>query len=254
MDLGTWVCCRSLDLQNIKRNIFLKKKSSVTLLFFFCAILTSTGQDFFRFKADFSLKEISSVGDSLERRLVIGTCYYDNNLNKLTYNLRFPHAEQWIVQDTFIYTLREGELINEASVPKITEHNIFKMLLEQTFTEFGMLKSGYQIQKVKKLGNEIFVTYQPPEEHAKVLGSLVLVKEKKMLKGVIYYEPDGNMMFRQQLNNYQVVSGLPVPGEIAHIVEKGDKKIQRILSFDNILINESGFDDQYDVPVKRAAQ
>ena len=224
------------------------------LLFLFYLSNLTFAQEFFRFKADFSLKEISSIGDSIERRLVIGTCYYDNNLNKLTYNLTFPDTEQWIVQDTFIYTLRDGVLVSEARVPKITEHNIFKMLLEQTFTEFGMLKSGYQIQKVKKLGSEIFVTYQPPEQHAEVLGSLVLVKEKKMLKGVIYYEPDGNMMFRQQLNKYQIISGLPIPGEIAHIVEKDDKKIQRILSFDHIMVNETGSDELYNMPIAKATQ
>ena len=211
-------------------------------------------QDFFRFQADFTLKEISSIGDSLERRLVIGSCYYDNNLNKLTYYLSFPDSEQWVVHDTFIYTLKDDVVINETSVPRITEHNIFKMLLEQTFTEFGMLKSGYQIQKVKKLGNEIFVTYQPPKEHAEVLGSLVLIKEKKMLKGVIYYEPDGNMMFRQQLNDYQVIDGLPVPGKVVHILEKGDKKIQRVLAFENIRINQPGRDHLYDIQIKKPTQ
>ncbi len=129
----------------------MNKKSSLVLLFlFFLGSNNPTAQDFFRFRADFSLKEISSLNDSLERRLIIGSVFYDKNLNKLTYNLNFPAPEQWVVADSFIYTLHEGAVTSKSPVAPITEHNIFRMLLEQTFSEFGMLKSGYQIQKVQR--------------------------------------------------------------------------------------------------------
>ncbi len=216
------------------------------LLFLFgvCGVLL--GQDFFRFKADFSLKEISTLNDSLERRLIIGSCYYDKNVDQLTYQLTFPEEQQWIIQDSFIYTLKDDVVVEKSAVPPITEHNIFRMLLEQTFSEFGMLKSGYEIQKVRKIDGDVYVTYKPPDKFDHVLGSLVLIKQKKKLKGVIYYEPDGNMMFRQQLRDYQIVDGLPVPTEMSHIIQKGDKEIKRILSFDNIVVNDTQHNDLYE--------
>ncbi len=222
----------------------------IILLFLFCAgVVSLRGQDYFRIRADFTLKEISSLGDSTERRLVIGTCYYDKTLDKLTYNLSFPEPEQWIIADSFIYTLQDGQLLNRAKVPPLNEHNVFRMLLDQTFSEFGMMKSGYEVDGVKKIGDQVYLTYLPPEKYADVLGSLVLIKERKKLNGVIYYEPDGNMMFRQQLDDYEIVDGLPVPKYLSHIIEKDGKKIKRILSFENIAVNESGHDHLYNTPL-----
>ena len=134
----------------------------------FFLLCQGQAQDYFRFRADFSLKEISTFSDSLERRLIIGTCYFDKNLNKLTYDLTFPHPEKWIMEDSFIYTLREERLIDKAPVPPITEHNIFKMLLDQTFSEFGMMKSGYEIKQVRKIDGQVYMTYSPPDEYADV--------------------------------------------------------------------------------------
>ena len=180
----------------------MNRKSYVSgILFLFVFITNSFGQDYFRFRSDFTLKEVSSIGDSIERRLIIGSCTFDNKINKLTYNLTFPQAEQWIIQDTFVYTLREGKLIDKTTAPYITEHSIFKMLLAQSLNDFGLIKSGYKIDNVKRLGEEVYITYLPPDEYLDALGPLVLIKEKRFLKGVIYYEPNGNMMFRQQLNN-----------------------------------------------------
>ncbi len=229
-----------------------RKRMLLGILFLFLAYLSGHAQDYFRFKADFSLKEISSIGDSLERRLIIGSCYFDDHLNKLTYDLSFPFPEQWIIQDTFVYTVKDGKLTAKTTAPYITEHSIFKMLISQSLSDFGLIKSGYKIESVKRMEDEVYVTYAPPVEYADVLGLLVLIKEKKLLTGVIYYEPDGNMMFRQQLDDYQVYDGLPIPGSLTHIVEKDDKKIKRILTFKDIHINESGFDELYNYPVPEA--
>ncbi len=230
------------------------KRISFCILFLFLFTLPGITQDYFRFKSDFTLKEISSVGDSLERRLIIGSCFFDNNINKLTYNLTFPHAEEWIIQDTFIYTIKAGQLITKTTSPFITEHSVFKMLLNQSLNDFGLIKSGYKIAAVKRLGDEVYVTYSPPDEYSDAIGQLVLIKEKKLLKGVIYYEPDGNMMFRQQLDDYQVFDGLPIPGSLTHIIEKDNKKIKRILTFENIVINEAGNDGVYDFPIPDQSQ
>ena len=231
-----------------------RKSLALHILFLFFFLVKGQTQDYFRFRADFSLKELSSVGDSLERRLIIGSCTFDNNINKLSYSLTFPHQEQWVIQDTFVYTVRDNKLIDKTTAPYITEHSIFKMLLAQSLNDFGLIKSGYKIESVKRLGDEVYVTYLPPDEHLDALGPLVLIKEKKLLKGVIYYEPDGNMMFRQQLGDYQIIDGLPIPNELTHIVEKSGKSIKRILTFENILINEAGHDELYDLHIPDLSQ
>ncbi|MCB0684918.1 MAG: hypothetical protein KDC53_00295 [Saprospiraceae bacterium] len=231
-----------------------RKRLISSFLFLFSFWAFSYGQDYFRFRSDFTLKEISSVGDTTESRLIIGSCTYDSKINKLSYNLTFPLSEQWVIQDTFVYTIRDGKLVDKTTAPYITEHSIFKMLLAQSLNDFGLIKSGYQIESVKRLENEVYITYLPPEEYRDALGPLVLIKEKKLLKGVIYYEPTGNMMFRQQLDDYQIVDGLPIPGELTHIVEKDGKSIKRILSFDHVVINEAGHDKLYDIVVPDLTQ
>ena len=128
------------------------------------------------------------------------------------------------------------------------------MLLAQSLNDFGLIKSGYKIESVKRLGDEVYVTYLPPDEYLDALGPLVLIKEKKLLKGVIYYEPDGNMMFRQQLGDYQIIDGLPIPNELTHIVERDGKSIKRILTFENVIINEAGHDELYDLPIPELSQ
>lgn len=253
--LGTLLglLCRYLKLTiiSLKGNLFLmnRKRFTISVLFLFSFIGHPEAQDYFRFRSDFTLKEISSVGDSLERRLIIGTCTFDNKINKLTYNLSFPQEEQWIIQDTFVYTLKQGKLVDKTTAPYITEHSIFKMLLAQSLSDFGLIKSGYQIESVKRLEDQVYITYLPPDEYLDALGPLVLINEKKLLKGVIYYEPTGNMMFRQQLDDYQVIDGLPIPGQLTHIVEKDGKSIKRVLSFDHVVINEAGNDELYNQPI-----
>ncbi len=213
------------------------------LLIFFS--LPLSGQEYFRFGADLTLKEISRMADSTEQRLVVGKCTYDKTSDKLTYSLSFPYPEQWIIQDTFIYRIKDQRLIGKSSAPLLSEQNMFKMLLDQTFSEFGMMKSGYHLQGVKRHGHQVFITYLPPAEFSEVLGSIVLIKEKKLLMGVIYYEPDGNLLFRQHLDDYQIIDGLPIPTTLAQVIEKDGKEIKRMVSFSNVVINEPGHDQKY---------
>ena len=53
-------------------------------------------------------------------------------------------------------------------------------------------------------------------------------------------------MFRQQLDDYKIMDGLPIPTSMSHVIEKSDKQIKRILTFENIVINETGQEALYD--------
>ena len=57
------------------------------------------------------------------------------------------------------------------------------------------------------------------------------------------------MMFRQQLSEYQIVAGLPVPTVMSHIIQKGQKQIKRILTFENIAVNDTGNDAMYHLEI-----
>ncbi len=113
---------------------------AVLFLLAISANILTAQSEFYRFKSDFSIKEKER---RKQGRLITGSIYYDKNLHKTAYHIRFPEPEQWLVRDSFMYRMKADTLVSQQMVPPVGEFSIFNMILSQQLNDFGLAKVGY---------------------------------------------------------------------------------------------------------------
>jgi hypothetical protein len=211
-----------------------------------CLTTTSNAQEFFRFKADFSIKEKES--DQLQGVLITGSVYYDKNLGKTNYTVRFPEPEQWWMQDTFMYRMLADTLHSTKKIAPFNEYSFFHLILNQQLTDFGLAKVGYTPGQVSQEGKQVFSTWEPPAQLVKManLGPVVMAQENKRLTGVAFQDQTGKVMGKFYLQDYQILDGLPVPTKIYQVYYKEKTEFVRLITFKNIQINSPDENERYD--------
>jgi hypothetical protein len=222
-----------------------RQKSLFFLLFSFFA-LTAGAQEFYRIKADFSIKEKES--GQAQGNLITGTVYYDKNLGKTNYNVRFPEPESWWMQDTFMYRMVKDTLAAVKKIAPFNEYSFFHLILNQQLTDFGLSKAGYEPGEVTQEGRQVLSTWNPPAQLAKLadLGPVVIAQENKRLTGIAFQDKNGKVLGKFYLQEYQVLDGLPVPTKIYQVYYKETTEFIRLISFKNIQINALDEADRYD--------
>ncbi|MBC7776998.1 MAG: hypothetical protein H7246_16320 [Phycisphaerae bacterium] len=217
------------------------------LLLFALAFLAKASQaqsEFYRFKSDFSIKEKETGKD--QGRLITGAIYYDKNLHKTVYDIRFPEPEQWLVRDTFMYRMKADTLVSEQMVPPVGEFSIFNMILSQQLNDFGLAKVGYTPGDVQQDGNQVISQWLPPEQLKTYLGPVSMAQENKRLTAAAFYDKEKKLVSKFYFQDYTVQNGLPVPGKIYQIFYREAGEFVRIMTLKNIIINQADEDSTYD--------
>ncbi len=197
-------------------------------------------------ECDISIKEKT---DSLDR-LVVGKVYYDINKKNLVYDLMFPEKEQWIIKDSLIYNIINGEKKSVQKIPAINEFSVFHMLLTGSMPDYGLnfKDSPLKQTNVEKDGELIITKWEfikTPIEGFE--GYILTSKKNKLLNGVVIIGSDGVTIAGKQLfRKYINAGGLMVPTEIIQITYIDDKEYTRILTFRNIKINNFADEKNYD--------
>ncbi|MDO8368635.1 MAG: hypothetical protein Q7T20_17685 [Saprospiraceae bacterium] len=219
---------------------------SLLVLLAFMAI-TLQAQDFYRFKADFSIKEKETGKD--QGRLITGTLFYDKNLHKTVYNIRFPEREQWLLCDTFMYRMKADRLVSKQIVPPVGEFSIFKMILDQELIDFGLAKVGYTPAEVMQDGEQVLSKWFPPESLKTFFGPITFAQQNKRLHAAAIHDPEDKVVAKFYFQDYSVQNGLPVPAKIYQIFYRETGEFVRIMNIKNIIINQSDEDSLYDFGV-----
>lgn len=217
------------------------------LLFFWLALWSTSSEaqsNFFRFKADFSIKEKEAGKE--QGRLIMGTIRYDKNLHKTVYDIRFPEPEQWLLRDTFMYRMNADSLISQQTVPPVGEFSIFNLILSQELQDFGLSKVGYTPGTVQQENNQVLSQWLPPEALKSYLGPVTLSQEHKRLTAAAFYDKDSRLLSKFYFQDYTVHSGLPVPGKIYQIYYRESGEFVRLMTLKNILINQTDEEHIYD--------
>ena len=217
-----------------------------TLLFVlaFSAKALQAQSEFYRFKADFSIKEKEAGKD--QGRLITGAIYYDKNLHKTVYDIRFPEPEQWLVRDTFMYRMQADTLVSQQRVPPVGEFSIFNMILSQQLSDFGLAKVGYTPGDVQQDGNQVISQWLPPEQLKYYLGPVSMALENKRLTAAAFYNIEKKLGSKFYFQNYTLQNGLPVPGKIYQIFYRETGEFVRIMTLKNVIINQTDEDSAYD--------
>jgi hypothetical protein len=219
----------------------------VACLFWAAFDHAASAQEFFRFKAEFSIKEKEKGAE--QGRLIMGTVFFDKNLRKIAYDIRFPEPEQWLIHDTTLFRVAHDSLLSQQSVGQVSEYSLFNMILSQQLADFGLARAGYAPGEVRQEGTQTLSTWLPPEQLREYLGPVVLAQEQKRLTAIAFMAKDGATAAKFYLQDYQTHDGLPVPSKVYQIFYREQGEFVRILTFKNVTVNSTDEDNRYDFPL-----
>lgn len=203
-------------------------------------------QDHFRMSADYTIKGKSPDGT---QNLTIGTAYYDKNIKKIVFDVRFPQKETWVQKDTVIYKIKNDSLINRSKSINIANFTIFSMALSGKLSDYGLKDSKFILTNVEKDGDKIISTWEPPVTYKKFMGKVMIMKQNDNIAGVIFFNKDGIIISRQFFRGYKNIKGMDFPTEV--IVEKiiNGEKFYEITNYENIKVDDYQNEDKYDYKI-----
>ncbi len=219
----------------------------VLVLGLFVAFFTNSfSQDFFRLKTDFTIKSKTLDG---KQQLTVGKIYYDKNIKKLVFQIRFPEKETWVQKDTSLYKIVEGKVVSRQTTPDIAGLTIYHLALNGDLADYGLKKSNMKIIDVEKDGNKIISTWSPPPELEKTFGSILMLNVNQQLVGIIFKNPEGEVVSRQFFRNYLTIDGLSFPQELVKETTVDGVKYYEVTTYKNMIINEKDNSDKYDYKI-----
>jgi len=210
----------------------------------------SNGQDYFRIKADFSVK--ISINDST-RSLTKGIVYYDKNIKDLIYDISFPKIEKWISKDTSLYKINNDSLYQRVTIPSINEFTVFHLSLNAGLNDFGLKNSIYKIDKVEKKENLVLSYYKIPEKVNIPIAQVVIAKRDNRLESVIMVGEDQKILSKQFFRNYIKIDAFEFPQQIIQVLYTTGSRVEnyQVTEFRNIKINDMTNSNMYQVNLKK---
>jgi hypothetical protein len=175
-----------------------------------------------------------------------GTVRYDINKKKVIYNITFPQKENYISEDTLIYKFQSGKLVSIKGSPLKPEFSIFHFILNNDISDFGLKGSSYKATDVKKTNDLIITKWTAPIAPNFPLGNIIVASKSKRLQSVVINDKKGEKISHQIFKNYKFISGIEIPTEILAVSYFQGLKSYQIIQFENILVNETGHDSDYD--------
>lgn len=200
-------------------------------------------QDYFRIKADFTVKISNSDGT---RNLTRGVVYYDKNFRELIYDISFPEKETWVSRDTSLLKIRDGKVYEKMSIPSINEFTIFHLALNSMLNEFGLKNSPFKIQKVEKKGDLTLSYWNIPEQASTLMDFVVVARKGNRLESVVIMADEQKVLSKQFFRNYTKVKAFEFPTQIVQILyDSQNRENYQLTEFKNLVVNETGNNESY---------
>ena len=203
------------------------------------------GQHFFRIEGDITVKEKSEM----QSQLTIGRFYFDKNIGKLVYDITFPEKQVMVSKDTVLYHFIADTLHSRTKSFDMTKFSIFNLCLENQLNNYGMEHSFYKVDNVEKDGDLVISTWVPGKSHQKYFGNVMISTKNNRLFGIIFMNPEGEIVGKQFFEDYTVVNGLAFPKRMVKFTYFGEKQTSQITTFDNLKLNNLNEKTHYDYPL-----
>jgi hypothetical protein len=221
----------------------------LTFLFFPGILLLlsfpAKSQFFYRIECDISIKKKIQAGEGV---LILGRVFYDKNIGKMVYDIRFPEKEIWVIKDTTL-TIQKGETIDQIrSIDAYNESTIFHKILEGKLNNYGLEGTIYSIKNVTKDGEMVITTWAPASSRLN-LGQIFTSTVNGELHGVVFQNMEGEVIARQLFRNYTLVRGLRIPTEIVQVFYKPEGEEYQVFSLSNIRINNPENESKYNYTI-----
>ncbi len=203
------------------------------------------GQEYFRLKADFTVKIKQSDGTMT---LTKGKLYYDKNFKELIYDITFPETEKWVSRDTSLYKIRQDTVFERVTIPSINEFTVFHLSLNAGLNDYGLKNSIYRIHKVEKKDDLILSWWNIPEQIGAVMDYVVIAKKENRLESVVMIGDNEKIISKQFFRDYTHIDAFEFPQQIIQIVydETGGENYQ-VTEFNNLVVNDMNDNDLYHV-------
>lgn len=210
-------------------------RSFFIVIFIFSQYGIGLGQDYFRIKADFSVKISSSDGT---KSLTKGSVYYDKNINELIYYINFPRREIWLSKDTTLYIYHNDSILQRWSIPAINEFTVFHLSLNSNLSDFGLKKSKYKISKVEKQGDLVLSYWKIPDQFKLPMDFVIVAKKDNRLESVVMVGENQKILSRQFYSDYIKIDAFEFPRQIVQILyDINGKENYQLTDFRNIKVN-----------------
>lgn len=206
-------------------------------------------QQYYRVRADFSIKEKHTKGQS---NLTMGSVFYDKFMKRIVYNVSFPEKQVWLFHDTNMYKISGTDIEKKSLIPGYVEFSIFNLSLNNNLTNYGLQKSIFSVKSTVKEGDMVISTWVPKKEYEKLLGIIKISIKQGKLHGVLFYNPEGRLMGKQIFEEYFRIKGFEMPTRIYYFYYNEDgSEIHQIVSFKKIRINDFAENEFYNYPVPK---
>ncbi len=188
-----------------------------------------------RVSADFSIKERFT---DASQRLTMGKVYFDKNQNQILYHVSFPDEKFILVRDTLIAEIKNQQVISRSPSRNVVSFSVFNLAVNGRLPYYGIKKTAFELQDVKKEGEQVISTWRMPPEIVKDQGDLVLSLKNGNLQGLVTLKPDGSVFSKQLFEEYTNVNGLAFPGKVVQFMYKPAGGEVKITTYKNIKVND----------------
>ncbi len=216
------------------------------LALFFQASYNLDAQDFYRFKADYTLKINNPSG---KPTMKMGTVFYDKNFKKIVIKNGFPVKENIVQTDTSTYFIRAGRVIKHISNPLPVEFSIFHLALNGNLANYGLDKAGYILEDVKRDKGLVIASWTPANNNLQ--GKILIATKNKELYSIIFLDKKEEIISKHIFHKYTSIKGLGFPTEIVRIYYNSGKELYELSTYRNIKINETGNDEYYNYQIPK---
>lgn len=222
------------------------------LLFVFFSVYIVQAQQFYRIKADISIKDKLANGSY---RLTVGKVYYDKTSQRIVYKLTFPQKETIILRDTLLYKISKDS-ISSQKIVAANEFSIFHLSLSGKLADYG-LNSG-NVSKIYKISNvekdkegKVITTWSVIEKQLiKTLGKIKMANVNKKLDAIAFYDASEKLLSQQFFKGYSNINGVEFPSQVTQITNNvdGTQNLQQT-TYKNIVIDQEDENEIYNYPI-----
>jgi hypothetical protein len=215
------------------------------LTIFLILVLTSPvfAQFAFRLEADILTK--TSLPDSTFQ-ISKGKIHYDKNFRKIIFDFTFPNKEKVVLFDTIMYRFQNNQLLGVSPNFLIPNQSFFHFILSGDLKNFGFDEANFTASGIEKKKDLIITTWIPPEHVKPFLSKILVATKNKQLYSITMMGPNGKVINRQILKNYQLIDGIDIPHEVLIATYLDNGKMYQVITLNNVVLNNQSDVKSYD--------
>ncbi len=207
---------------------------------------TSFSQQFYRFSAEYTVKFKDKAGNPVMK---MGKVFYDIKTKKIVIKNGFPVKEYVVHNDTSIYHIRVGNIVQHNRIISPVEFSIFHLALNGQLSNYGLDKAGYTIEKVQKDKGLVIASWVPSEKFQHNLGKILISTKEKKLYGIVFLDLKEKIVSKHIFHKYVIIDGFEFPSEVVRINYFDNYELYELTTYRKIKVNETENDNYFNYPI-----